>query len=248
MIRLLVILGLLAILASPLLLRWFLRTPAAKIVQYLRRTVILLAFGLLLFLTLTGRLSWLLALAGALIALADRLQPLLRYLPLLQRLWNRRQQQPASTGSTASGRSTVEARFVRMSLNHETGEMHGEVLEGGFKGKGLHELTLDELIALFEECREQDEESAILVKAYLDRIHGEGWQEKVHTRTGYRADRGSMTLEEAYQVLGLALGASRAEIIEAHRRLMQRFHPDRGGSDYLAAKINQAKEVLLGKQ
>jgi DnaJ-domain-containing protein 1 len=251
MTRVLLLLGLLAILAFPLVVRWFLRTPPERIAQYLRRTGVILALGLLLFLTLTGRLSWLFALAGALIAAAARLLPLLRYLPLLQRLWNRLQPQSARAagGSTASSRSTVEAHFVRMSLDHDTGEMRGEVLEGRFKGKWLHTLTLNELIDLFQECREADEESATLVKAYLDRIHGEGWQERVHSRTGYqaRAERGSMTPEEAYQVLGLTPSASQAEIIEAHRRLMQKFHPDRGGSDYLAAKINQAKDVLLGK-
>jgi hypothetical protein len=136
-----------------------------------------------------------------------------------------------------------------MSLDHDTGEMHGEVLEGAFAGKQLHELDLDDLVKLFRECRGTDEESANLVQAYLDRIHGEGWHEKVGARTDQRSSAGgaAMTREEAFHVLGLEAGASRQEIIAMHRRLMQKLHPDRGGSDYLAAKINQAKDILLDR-
>ena len=127
--------------------------------------------------------------------------------------------------------------------------MNGVVLEGTFAGKQLHELDLEDLVKLFRECRMADEESAALIQAYLDRVHGEVWRAKAGARTNYRPPPGAgkMTHEEAYQVLGLAPGASREEIIEAHRRLMQKLHPDRGGSDYLAAMINQAKDMLLGK-
>lgn len=60
-----------------------------------------------------------------------------------------------------------------------------------------------------------------------------------------RAPGGPMTRDEAYQVLGLAPGASETEIRAAHRRLMRGAHPDQGGSDWLAARINQARDVLL---
>ena len=55
-----------------------------------------------------------------------------------------------------------------------------------------------------------------------------------------------MTREEAMEILGLKEGATREDVVKAHRRMMQKVHPDRGGSDYLASQINKAKDTLLG--
>jgi DnaJ family protein C protein 19 len=75
------------------------------------------------------------------------------------------------------------------------------------------------------------------------------WQAARGRRVGggtpYRASS-KMTREEAYEVLGLRPGAPEAEIREAHRRLMRGAHPDAGGSDWLAVRINQARDILLG--
>jgi DnaJ-domain-containing protein 1 len=125
--------------------------------------------------------------------------------------------------------------------------MDGEILEGRFAGRRLSDLSLDDLVGLHGECR-ADEESTTLLDAYLDRVYGEDWytraQASDETRS-YQTGAGIMSREEAYEILGLKPGANRDEVIEAHRRLMQKLHPDRGGSTYLAAKINRAKDVLL---
>ena len=63
--------------------------------------------------------------------------------------------------------------------------------------------------------------------------------------TGRSASTGGMDLSEACDTLGVTANATRQEVIDAHRRLIQKLHPDRGGNDYLAAKINEAKSVLL---
>ncbi|PLX60876.1 MAG: molecular chaperone DnaJ [Sedimenticola selenatireducens] len=172
---------------------------------------------------------------------------LLGYLPFIQRIYRQFKSGQAGPGPSAGQQSIVETRFLRMTLDHDTGEMNGNVLEGAFAGRSLNQLTLDQLLELLTECTREDEESAQLLRAYLGRVHGDEWQQSQADSQAAEVS-GGMTHREAYEILGLEEGADEEEIRAAHRSLMQKLHPDRGGSTYLASKINRAKEVLLGKQ
>ena len=145
--------------------------------------------------------------------------------------------------------STVTTAFLRMTLDHDTGTMEGTILRGRFAGMRLDELGPADLLALLRECRAEDEEGARLLEAYLDRIRPDWRDELSGAGTGSngsaRPAGGDMTVEEACAILGLSPGADADAIKEAHRRLMVKLHPDHGGSDYLATKINRARDVLL---
>ena len=135
-----------------------------------------------------------------------------------------------------------------MTLNHDSGDINGEVLAGQFTGRTLDQMDLEALLQLLRECQD-DEESVALLQTYLERKHADTWQQQSGAQGQQRTPStpGEMSREEALQILGLSSDASEAEIIETHRRLMQKLHPDRGGSAYLAATINLAKDTLLGK-
>ncbi len=144
-------------------------------------------------------------------------------------------------------KSRVRTRALAMELDHDTGEMEGEVLSGPLAGRGLSSLSLDELMQFREDCVEAGPQTSALLEAYLDRYHSE-WREREGVSDDeQQAHMGSsqMSREEALEILGLAYGATREEIRKAHKALMKQFHPDQGGSSYLASKINQAKDLLL---
>ncbi len=239
------------VIAALWLLRRFLKTPPSQISGWLKGVLIYIGVGLLVLLAVTGRLNWVVPLIGALVAVFARSLPhLLRFAPLLHRLWMQLKTRDSSSAHESSDQSTVEARFIRMQLDHHTGELDGQVLEGRFAGKHLHEIPLDQLAEFYKECMAHDRESAQLVEAYLDRVHGAEWKETFRDDDGWSQtappESGPMNKDEAIRILGLRSDASDDAVKQAHRRLIQKLHPDRGGSDYLAAKINQAKDVLLG--
>jgi hypothetical protein len=190
-------------------------------------------------LTLLGKMHWIGAAVTGLFVLVRQLLPILvRGFPLLQRWFQQR-----STGASGA-HSEVKTALLKMTLDHESGDLDGEILVGTFKEWRLSELGKDQLMELMEYSREHDPDSAQLLSNYLDQRFPGGW-DGAEADASENQQSSAMTTKEALAVLGLADGASEEEIVAAHRKLMQKMHPDRGGNDYLAAKINEAKDFLL---
>jgi hypothetical protein len=150
------------------------------------------------------------------------------------------------TQKSSGQASRVRTTFLEMELDHDSGAMRGRILAGRYQGTALDALNLPTMLGLFSEF---DSDSRDLLAAYLDRREP-GWREHAQGDAAAGSGRGGtgggkMTEEEAYQVLGIQPGASADEISGAHRSLIKKLHPDQGGSTYLAARVNEAKEVLL---
>jgi hypothetical protein len=146
------------------------------------------------------------------------------------------------------GRSSIaRSAMVEMRLDHSSGAMTGTILSGAYGGRAVETLSRPELIALRQELARDDPDGVSLLEAYLDRRFA-GWREADQGQRQRRGGDGAMTRREAFEVLGLAEGAAAADIIRAHRTLMKKFHPDHGGSTTLAARVNQAKDVLMQRQ
>lgn len=152
----------------------------------------------------------------------------------------------ARTQKSTGQVSRVRSAFVEMELDHDTGAMHGRILAGRHEGASLDALDVATLAGFLPDI---DEESRALLMAYLDRrepLWRENAQAGATAGSSHRGwSTGKMTEEEAYQVLGVQPGASAKDIGLAHRSLMKKLHPDQGGSTYLAARVNEAKDVLL---
>jgi hypothetical protein len=215
---------------AALIVRHFLRTPAHDLARqiYMAAGIALMAAGVGLLFVRQFAIAVPVGMAGFMLF--------------------RRQRAMRSTAGTGQT-SSVRGAGLAMHLDHDSGEMDGEVLAGRFKGQKLSKLTLEELLEAAKDFRD-DPESSRLLEGYLDRSHP-GWRDDAQAdQTGRKraaSTAGGMDSKEAYEFLGLQPGASDAEVRAAHRRLMKQVHPDRGGSAALAAKINEAKDRILGK-
>lgn len=206
-----------------------------------------------LALAVTGRAPALFAVIGAVMTQAMRFWPLLiRFAPGLKRYLDGSSGNPFASGPRTS---QVKSATLAMTLDHESGTMNGKVLGGEFVGSLLADLTAGELVRLHAYCRTNDLDALRLLEAYVARersaefdnaeeLGGAAGGASSHGENGSPSS-GDMSVQEAREVLGVADGANREAIVTAHRTLMSRLHPDKGGSDYLASKVNLARKVLL---
>ena len=213
--------------------RWFMTADPKAVIRMTRWTVAGLAVAFGVFMLFTGRLAW------AWVAL-------MAILPWVARLRILSNLAKVMSGRTPGQHSEVRTRFVHMALSHDTGEMDGEIQIGPYEGRRLSQLTLVELVDLHRSAVVEDQQSASVLEAYLDRVHGDVWRESAEAfAEDASTGPGHMTVREAREILGVDADADADEIKKAHRSLMQKYHPDKGGSDQLAARINEAKDILL---
>lgn len=230
--------GILLLIGAVFLVRWFINANPGNVAHQLKWVAGGIIAAVAIFLLVTGRFSQAIYLLFLILPL------LVRWRALFTMMKN-------AAGPSAGQTSEVRTEYVRMTLDHDTGDMSGTVLRGAHQGRRLEELAEHEVMELLRECRIEDSESAKVIEAWLDRTHGPDWRTGddgagAEQQSAGRSGASAMTRDEAYEILGLQPGASRDDIEAAYRRLMSKIHPDHGGSDYLAAKINQAKEILLG--
>jgi hypothetical protein len=208
------------------------KLPKDKSRPFLWKTGFWLVLGVASYLVLTGRMHWL---GAGLAALVPILRSVVlwgfRAAPLVRLL-----------GRFKSTPSQFRTSSLVVTINFANGQITGEITTGDLAGKQLSELSTDEIKALAQQLKETDKESYVLLQAYLMRSGSVDEQTANHFKSdGYR----DISKAEAYEVLGISADSSKEEVIKAHKRLMQKLHPDRGGSDYLAAKINAAKDLLI---
>lgn len=243
MVYIILALGAAGLIGLLTLARAFVSADPVSVARFVRRFLISLAAIIVvapLFMVLAGGRPIFLSIPGGAI------------LVLLYRAWIYRPS-PYATGAAAPRTSTVETDTVRMCLDRDSGAITGMVKRGRFAGRNLHDIGQTDLFDLWRHCRTEDEPAAQLLEAYLDRLDPD-WRTaeadgqksgSKSERAGARTASDAMSREEALAILGLSEGADQAAVKDAHHRLMMKLHPDHGGTTYLAAKLNRAREILL---
>lgn len=224
--------GFAALATAFVLLSAFARADAAAV----KKAVIWGGAGLgvlvALFLLLTGR-------GGMAIS------ALIFFGPALWRWWQGWRAKQVFQGDAREGETAVDTATLQMRLDLATGEMRGRVIRGVFAGRDLAELPLPRLLELLEDCRAEDPESAPLLEAWLDRVAPE-WRAGDVPPDWRNPAEAPLDRRAALELLGLHEGATEEEIRTAHRRRMREAHPDAGGDAALAARLNAARDFLLG--
>ncbi len=150
----------------------------------------------------------------------------------------------------ATGRSRVRSAMLDMELDQASGTLDGSVTSGPHAGRPLETFTRPECEDLYRDCLRDDPKGARLLEAYLDRRFpgwgqtGQSQRDAGRGEPGQRRNAG-LTEQQAYEILGLRQGSTRDDVVRAHRTLMKEAHPDYGGATEDAARINEAREVLM---
>ncbi|MFK7892379.1 MAG: hypothetical protein AB8B63_16295 [Granulosicoccus sp.] len=210
--------------------------------------LILIVLGLfLLIMAVTGRAHAIFALIGAALTMVMRFAPLLvRFLPMLKSHLG-----PSAMGGMGSRSSKVKTASLIMTLDHDSGSLDGQIMASELSGRQLQSLEIHELKSFLEYCNNHDAEAARLLMSYISRERAESWNQAHpgadagHEGGASPGNSGSMDKQEALQILGLEGEYTRKEVTQAHRSLMGKFHPDKGGNTYLATKLNNARDILL---
>ena len=236
-----VVLGVLGVVfGGALIARWLLDADPRVLAKTIKISGLLLGAVLVIALIASRNL-------GAALVLASFL------LPMVMNWRVRARRAKAARGPTANQESSIRTAWLDVSLSHDTGEVYGQVTAGPYAGRRFETLSLEELVRLAQDCARADPQSQVIVEAYLDRRFGFEWREEA-TASGAgdggseKASRAARPMDqaEALTVLGLGRDATPDQIKAAYHRLMKRHHPDQGGSAELAARLNAARDVLLG--
>ena len=219
-----------AIVIAFLLFRWLKHQPRKIRLQWILVAIAIAFVGL----ALTGKLNWMIAAGAAILPFLGKLFALLRFAPILARLIH-------GFRFGKQGYSNFKSRSLIIEVNPLTGTVDGKILTGTFANRRLSTLSQSELQTLADQFAQDDPEAADLLESYFV-MRQQGTSQKQDSQTPPRSD---MTTAEAYQILGLTSGCGDDEVTAAYRRLIQRLHPDQGGSAHLASLINQARQCLL---
>ena len=221
-----------------------LSAKSSTLMRTVKITLGLLVMAAVIGLLITGRYGLAVSLVPVLLATA------IRWHGMASTLQNAFSGISSMSGHPTPGKaSEVESRYLRMVLDHDSGAMVGEIVQGEFAGRRLDDLELHELISLLAELQRDDSDGVRLLTAWLDRSeYADGWRDAAHTGSAdHAASSSGMTRDEAAEILGVAPDAAAEDIKAAHHKLMAANHPDKGGSPWLARQINMARDTLLGE-
>lgn len=244
--------GLVTLVTGIAVMNWLAGAKPKSVLKALGWVAVLVLGGAVLILVLTKNIHFIWGILPALFLWLGRMRMLADFIKILR-------QRTGFARPSPGKRSEISSRFFDLSLDHDSGVMDGRIKEGAFAGALLSELSMKEGQQLFEHVQASgDARSLRLLEAFLDRSHGTAWRQdpgaagaqaddstRSHTGTSPRSS--DMTEEEALSLLGLPADATEEDIHCAYKRLMKHVHPDRGGSAYLAAKVNEAKDLLLDR-